>query len=290
MMASRISRFISARVSNWLLTAVVLALLPASLAAGSVFGGFAAESALPLEAPLEAPPLEALPLDVATTDTTVIVVDSASIADATDALATALGKKEKRKVHFINGFGVGVDLVGLIQKVAGSDWSQMEVLARANILEQIFPVFELGLGEGDHEGRDLDNRFRVRAPYFRIGCDYNIRGAKHPDGNRIFVGLRYGFSAYKYDLTSPTPIKDPIWKMTQDFNLEGLNGSAHWAEIVLGMETRLWSIIRLGWDIRFKLLIKQNANEVGEPWYIPGIGKRPDGLGWGGTFKLMFDI
>ena len=42
--------------------------------------------------------------------------------------------------------------------------------------------------------------------------------------------------------------------------------------------------------IRFKLLIKQNANEVGEPWYIPGIGKRPDGLGWGGTFKLMFDI
>ena len=249
MMASRISRFISARVSNWLLTAVVLALLPASLAAGSVFGGFAAESALPLEAPLEAPPLEALPLDVATTDTTVIVVDSASIADATDALATALGKKEKRKVHFINGFGVGVDLVGLIQKVAGSDWSQMEVLARANILEQIFPVFELGLGEGDHEGRDLDNRFRVRAPYFRIGCDYNIRGAKHPDGNRIFAGLRYGFSAYKYDLTSTTPITDPYWGTSQEFNLKGLNGTGvgyplqapHQAERQRGRRTMVYS-------------------------------------------------
>ena len=222
-------------------------------------------------------------------DTVAVVVDSTTVADAADALVEALGGKPKKKIHFINGFGVGADLVGLVQKLSGADWSQMEVLARANILERFFPVFELGLGEADHEGRDLDNRFKVRAPYFRIGCDYNIR-AKHADGNRLFIGLRYGFSAYKYDLTSPVPIEDPVWKTTQPFDQQGLSGNAHWGEVVIGLETRLWSIIRLGWDVRFKLLIAQKSDEVGEPWFIPGLGKRPDGIGWGGTFKVMFDI
>lgn len=222
-------------------------------------------------------------------DSIVVVIDSTSVANAADAVAEALGKKEEKKARFFNGFGVGADFVGLVQKITGSDWAQMEVLARMNIRERFFPVFELGLGEADHEGRDLDNHFHVRSPYFRLGCDYNIR-YKHLDGYRFFIGLRYGFSFYKYDLTSPSPITDPVWGISQPFDLQGLSGNAHWAEVVIGLETRLWSIIRLGWDIRFKLLAKQKADDVGEPWYIPGLGKRPDGIGWGGTFKLMFDI
>lgn len=222
-------------------------------------------------------------------DTVVVVVDSATVAEVADAVAGALGRKQERKPRFINGFGVGADLVGLVQKLAGSDWAQMEVLARMNILERYFPVFELGLGEADHEGRDLDNRFRVRAPYFRVGADYNFR-ASHADGNRFFAGLRYGFSAYKYDLTSPVPLTDPVWGTSQPLDLRGLSGNAHWGEVVLGVETRLWTIVRLGWDMRFKLLITQKSSEIGLPWYIPGLGKQPDGIAWGGTFKLMFDI
>ncbi|MBR4534656.1 MAG: hypothetical protein IKO85_09000 [Bacteroidaceae bacterium] len=282
-MASKISRYISAWLSSCLLLLMVASPLLAS-PSGEV-NGFVSEA----RRPRPASTVDGLPFATASTDTTVVVLDSTTVADAAEAVAEILGKKPEKKVHFINGFGVGADLVGLIQKIAGSDWSQMEVLARMNIKERFFPVFELGLGEADHEGRDLDNRFHVRAPYFRVGCDYNIR-AKHVDGNRLFVGLRYGFSFYNYDLTSPTPIKDPVWGTEQPFDLEGLSGSAHWGEVVIGLETRLWSIIRLGWDVRFKLLIGQKADEVGEPWYLPGLGKRPDGIGWGGTFKIMFDI
>ena len=226
--------------------------------------------------------LRALPEGHLLGDSIVVNLDSTTVAEA-------LGQKAEKKVHFINGFGVGVDFVGLVQKAIGADWAQMEVLARMNLKERFFVVFELGLGEADHEGRDLDNHFHVRSPYFRLGCDYNIRH-KHPDGNRFFVGLRYAFSAYKYDLTSPTPITDPVWGTTQPFDLQGLNGNTHWGELVLGVETRLWSIIRLGWDMRFKLIITQKSHEVGVPWYIPGLGKQPDGIAWGGTFKLLFDI
>lgn len=260
-MASKTSRYIS----TWLISCAL-----------SVFDGFAVDNTF-------------APQAIVQTDTVVVTVDSTAVANATEALSNALGKKSEKKVHFINGFGVGADFVGLVQKATGSDWSQMEVLARMNIKERYFPVFELGLGEADHEGRDLDNRFRVRAPYFRVGCDYNFR-YKHVDGYRFFLGLRYGFSFYNYDLTSSTPIVDPVWGTNQPFNLESLSGNAHWGEVVIGVEARLWSIVRLGWDIRFKLLVTQKADDVGEPWYIPGFGKRPEGIGWGGTFKLMFDI
>lgn len=270
-MASRTSRSISALLSSCLL----LMAAPLTASAGSVFDG------LPLESPSPHPAPKA--------DSVVVVVDSTSLAGSAEAVAEALGKTPEKKARFFNGFGVGVDFVGLVQKSIGADWAQMEVLARMNIRERFFPVFELGLGEADHEGRDLDNHFHVRSPYFRLGCDYNIR-YKHLDGYRFFVGLRYGFSFYKYDLTSPSPITDPVWGTSQPFDLQGLSGNAHWAEVVIGLETRLWSIIRLGWDIRFKLLITQKAHEVGQPWYIPGLGKQPDGIGWGGTFKLMFDI
>lgn len=203
-----------------------------------------------------------------------------------DAVEEAV--KPKKEVHFFNGVGVGADLVGLVMKAAGSDWSQLEVLARVNLLDKYFPVFEFGLGEADHEGRELDNRFKVRAPYFRVGADYNFN--KKHNGNRLFFGLRYGFSAYKYDFFSATPLYDQIWRESEPLDLRDLSGRSHWGELVVGIETRLWTIIRLGWDMRFKFFIKHNVATQGEPWYVPGYGKTASDIGWGGTFKILFDI
>ena len=61
-------------------------------------------------------------------------------------------------------------------------------------------------------------------------------------------------------------------------------------EMVIGVETKLWSFVRLGWDLRAKMRISQKAPETGEPWYFPGFGKNTAGLVWGGSFKLVFDI
>ena len=208
-----------------------------------------------------------------------------SEGEAVEAVEDALAKK---KVRFFHGVAVGIDLVGPIMKVAGSDWSQMEVFARVSLLDKFFPVFELGMGEGDHEGRELDNHFKTRAPYFRAGLDYNFN--KKHNGNRLFLGLRYGFSSYTYTFDAKTPLTDPVWHQSRELNIEDLSGTTHWGELVLGLETKLWTIIRLGWDMRFKFQLKQYAAPEGEPWYIPGYGKSAPSIGWGGTFKLIFDI
>ena len=194
-------------------------------------------------------------------------------------------KDKEKRVYW--GTAVGGDLVGLVMKAFGSEWSFMEVMARVNLKDKYFPVLEVGLGEADHEGNDLDYRFKARAPYFRAGMDYNIN--KKHNGNRLFGGVRYGFSFFNYDLVSPTPLTDPVWQTSHPFNYESLHGSAHWAEIVFGLETRLWKFIRIGWDIRGKFRIAQQTGEVGPPWLIPGFWKN-DTTGWGGTFKVLVEL
>ena len=214
-----------------------------------------------------------------------LALPDAIVGTANDIIAK---KKQKKRVRFLNGAAVGADLVGLVMKVAGTDWSQMEAMARLNFYDKLFPIFELGIGEGNHEGREIDNHFKVRAPYFRIGCDYNF--TKKHNGNRLFLGLRYGFSAYNYDLDSPTPLADPVWKTEEPFSKHGLSGHLHWGELVFGIETRLWSIIRMGWDARIKFRFAQKASDIGDPWYVPGFGQNGGSSCWGGTYKLIFDI
>ncbi|MBR1682079.1 MAG: hypothetical protein IJ700_01760 [Bacteroidaceae bacterium] len=204
-----------------------------------------------------------------------------------DTVKISLPKKVKDENRFFYGVAVGADVVGLAMKAFGSEWSLMEVMARVNLKDKYFPVFEMGLGDADHEGNDLDYRFRTRAPYFRVGIDYNFN--KKHNGNRLFLGVRYGFSVFNYDLVSPTPLEDPVWHESQPFSHTSLRGSAHWGEVLLGLETRLWRFIHVGWDARIKFRITQRTDDVGPPWLVPGFGKN-DTSGWGGTFKILFEL
>ena len=204
-----------------------------------------------------------------------------------EAFGIAPKTKKPKKVRPF-GIAVGADMVGFGMRLAGCDWRQMEVLARLQIKDKYFPIFEMGLGEADHEGRETDNLYKTRAPYFRIGADYNF--TKKHNGNRLFLGIRYAFSAYNYEIHSAEPVTDPVWHTSQPIDYTGLHGRNQWAEIVLGVETRLWSIVRMGWDMRIKFRLHENVDPICEPWYVPGYGKNASTTTWGGTFKILFDI
>ena len=211
-----------------------------------------------------------------------------TLVPALTATAQKLPSSEEEKpIPLINGIAVGANLFGLGQQFLGSDWMQLEAMARLNLKDKYFPIIEMGIGQADHEGKDLDNHFTTRAPFFRIGCDYNF--TKKHNGNRLFTGLRYGFSYFTYDIDAASPLADPIWGTQQEVNFTNLSGNQHWAEVIFGLETRLWSIIRLGWDVRIKFRIVENSSTLGSAWYVPGFGIN-DTSCWGGSFKLLFDI
>ena len=108
----------------------------------------------------------------------------------------------KKEAPVFGGVALSGDLVGVVMKSLNSDYSQMEVAAHLNFKEKYFPVFELGYGESNCEGEETGNTYKTKAPYFRIGMDYNFT-KKWYTGNRLYLGIRYAFTSFKYDISSP---------------------------------------------------------------------------------------
>lgn len=192
----------------------------------------------------------------------------------------------KRKDPLFAGVSVSGDVVGAAM-TAFAPYGQLEGACRINLKNRYFPIAEIGWGMSDHRDDLTDIHFKTQAPYFRIGCDYNVANDKF-SGNRIFVGLRYAFSSYTYDLDGPAVV-DPVWGTETPYVFTGVNGSAQWGEVVVGLEAKIWKIFHLGWSFRYRIRLQETKTSLGQIWYIPGYGKN-DGHALGGTFNIIFDI
>ena len=206
---------------------------------------------------------------------------------AGDEKENALAELAQKEAPLFGGVSVSADLVGVVMKTLHADYAQMEAAARLNFKGKYFPVFELGYGESDCKGEETGNTYKTRAPYFRIGRDYNFT-KKWYTGNRLYLGIRYGFSSFKYDISSPG-FSDPVWGNEVPFAFDGLSANAHWGEVVFGLETKIWKIFHLGWNVRYKMRMGHSEAPEGKPWYVPGYGKYGSNC-IGGTFNLIFDI
>lgn len=215
-------------------------------------------------------------------------VNPAETAGKNDTVQVAIPqlKPGEEKAPLLSGIAVLVDLCGLAMKGVDAKFANMEAALRLNFKEKYFPIFEMGLGDCTREGQENNNKFSTTAPYFRLGMDYNFN--KKLNGNRFFGGLRYGFSTFKYDFSNPD-FTDEVWQQPVPFEINGQHGRAQWLEVVVGVETKLWSIVRLGYNVRYRVRLSQSGNEWGNPWYVPGFG-RNGGSGWGGTVNLTFDV
>lgn len=191
-----------------------------------------------------------------------------------------------RPIHFFEGLSVSADVVGVVMYQFAS-WGQIEGALRVNLKERYFPIVELGLGHSDHTDDNSDLHFKTNSPYVRIGCDYNFAKDLY-SGNRVFGGVRYGYSKIKFDLDGPDLI-DPVWGHVVPYNFKDQDASAQWAELVFGIEAKIWRNFHLGWSLRYKVRLSQSKPDGGQAWYIPGFGKN-DGHTFGGTFNLIFDI
>jgi len=195
-------------------------------------------------------------------------------------------KSEAPKEPFFQGASASFDVCGAVM-AAFTPYGQFEGAVRANLKNAFFPIIEVGLGVSDHSNEESNLHYKVHSPYFRLGMDYNMLRKEHT-GNRVFVGARYGFSFFKYDLSGPD-IEDPVYGDIVPFSYSGLSGNAHWAEAVFGVEAKVWKFFHLGWTFRYKFRIHEKEAATGHAWYIPGYGKS-DGHCLGGTFNIIFDI
>lgn len=187
---------------------------------------------------------------------------------------------------FFRGLSVSADLVGALQKQLSS-YGQYEAALHVNLRDKYFPVVELGLGEADADNIATGIKYKTRAPYGRIGCDFNLMKNKH-DRYRVYGGFRYAYTSFSYDVTSQG-IDDPVWNEHADYGTEGVNCYQHWLEGVFTIDAYIWGPLRMGWSARYKRRLFHDHNPMGTPWYIPGFG-RGGQTRLGGTFNITIEI
>ncbi|MBR1469940.1 MAG: hypothetical protein IJ605_07520 [Prevotella sp.] len=193
---------------------------------------------------------------------------------------------ENRKVRFFNGISVSADLVGLAQLAFG-DYGQYEAALRLNLKDKFFPIFELGYGKANSEDAATRLSYKTSAPYGRVGLDFNLMKNKH-DVNRLYGGLRYAYTNYKFDIFCPG-VTDPTWGETAEFKAKDVAANYHWLEFVFGLDAKIWGPVRLGWTARYKRRLFHNDGHVGNTWYVPGYGKQGNAR-LGGTFNVILEL
>ncbi len=196
------------------------------------------------------------------------------------------GDEKKDSTAFFKGVAVSVDLVGPIQKMSG-DYGQYEAGVRINLKDKYFPVFEMGLGQTDCTSDVSQTSYKTSAPYFKIGVDFNVLKNKHDD-YKLFAGLRYAFTSFKYDVSNPS-IADPVWGEEVVYDYTGIKCSYNWFEVVIGVDAKIWGPFHLGWSLRYRSRMSYNNGDLGKTWYVPGYGKN-SGSTIGGTFLVTINI
>lgn len=213
-------------------------------------------------------------------------------------------KQEKKPAEveypLYNGVSVGIDLWGIGSGLLGSDFISSEVVASVDLKHRFFPTIELGYGKTDAWNEE-GIHYKSGAPYFRIGMDYNaLYKKKH--GQMLLVGLRYGYSQFKYDVAS-LEISDPIYgassmnpNLTDDiwggsvpYNHSGMKGALHWLEFGVGIRAHIWQGIYMGWGLRFRFKLFNSHGQYGDPWYVPGFGKY-NGNSLGIQYTIMYKL
>ena len=136
----------------------------------------------------------------------------AGVAALAQPSETKILELENKEVPFFNGIAVSADLVGPVMLLVG-DYGQYEAELRVNLKNKYFPVVELGYGKADADDAATRLSYKTKAPYGRVGMDFNLLKNKR-DVNRLYGGLRYAYTSYKFDLFCPG-VTDPTWRSSR---------------------------------------------------------------------------
>lgn len=102
---------------------------------------------------------------------------------------------------------------------------------------------------------------------------------------QVYLGLRFGYSSYKYDITD-IRINSDYWGQSNLFSISDQKASSFYGQALAGIKVKIWKMISLGWSIRYGFKIKQNNGSNSNAWFIPGYGTGA----LSATFSLIYTI
>ena len=187
-----------------------------------------------------------------------------------------------------NGITVGADLFSPISNLIGQKYGNYELSVDAGFYNRFYPIYEFGISYANVTPDGANYTYKVSPSFYnRVGLNYNILYNKDIPG-MLFVGLRYGFSFANYELTNITT-SSPYWEVTESgLSIPKSTSIAHWGELLLGLQVKLYKGLMMGWNVRYKLLFADSQKGDAKQWIIPGYGKSNSPLGFSFTINYRF--
>ncbi len=188
---------------------------------------------------------------------------------------------------WLNGLRLEVNVAPIINTLLlNKETFTYEAAIQANVMQKYFPVFEMGFAGADHTASNNIN-FKTNGMFSRIGLDFNIMKPKKkqtPTNNLFLVGVRVGFSNFKYDLKNVI-LTDEYWNQTQNRDFLDESTTKVWFEISGGMRVEIVKNVFMGWTIRSKNFFKEEAVGKLNPWFVPGYG-----ISSGSKWSLVYAV
>ncbi|MEI8271471.1 MAG: DUF6048 family protein [Paludibacter sp.] len=188
-----------------------------------------------------------------------------------------------------NGLIIQADVASVIGSLlsTGETYSY-EAGIQIDLKHKFFPVIEIGYaGANKTETNNLN--FKTNGLYSRIGVDVNLLSPKKdekPSTNLFLAGIRLGMSSFPYSVSNAV-ITDDYWGGSKSIIYSNLLSTKIWYEIVIGMRVELTKNVFMGWNVRNKTLLSQDATGAVAPWLIPGYGNN-NSSNWGFNYVIGY--
>ena len=187
-----------------------------------------------------------------------------------------------------NGITIGADLFSPVSNLIGQKYGNYELSVDAGFYNRFFPIYEFGISYANDTPDGANYTYKVSPSFYnRLGLNYNMLYNKNIPG-MFYMGLRYGFSFSKYRITDITT-SSPYWEETQtNLSIPQSTSVAHWGELLLGLQVKLYKGLMMGWSMRYKILFASQQKGDAKQWIIPGFGKSNSPLGFSFTINYRF--
>lgn len=181
----------------------------------------------------------------------------------------------------------GVNLWDPLMRVFGQKYGLGDVWVELNMHNRYMPLFVAGVGNCNDTPANKNYTFKTGiSPYFKIGASYNFLYNSNPD-YKLMGGLRYGIGFTRWSVTDVT-VDEGYWGTPAHYELDGINSTTGYIEVVFGIRVKLWRWLSAGWNIIYHSVLHDSSSPHGQPMYIPGYGMRKGAVT--GNFSLVYTI
>ena len=210
-------------------------------------------------------------------------------ACSVEAQTTKKKVKEIDNTPLFNGVSIQADAASLLSPLLfGGERYSYEAGLQVDLKHKYYPVFEMGFA-GANKISNNDIEFKTSGLFGRIGVDFNFMKPKKdakPTSNLFLVGVRLGMSSFPYSISNVT-VTDNYWGGSETLNYPNQITSKIWFEVVAGIRVEVLKNFYMGWTVRNKNMLTQDATGAVAPWYVPGFGLN-NGGNWGFNYNLGY--